>query len=186
MLKTRFVLAATLLLGPAALAASAGACTTGTAAALCQALCTCSPCTANDIADCEASSNAADKEAAQAGCADPFNAYVGCALDNVRCRNPGSVDTACFSQVTALIKCDNTVPILGTPCEASVTKMRVCLGSKPASGGAGACTGQQACTAQCVNAATCAEVVDIFSGGAPSGVGKPLQDCLSACLNPAG
>jgi hypothetical protein len=176
---------AALLLGPLALAALAGGCGPSQTATICDALCTCTPCTDNDRADCKDSADAAEQQS-QGACAAPFQAYLTCAEDNVRCRDPQSINTRCIAEITALIRCDPAVAIIGTPCATAPIKTAICLGNPPPTGGNQAtCAGQQACIAECTLAAPCNQVKDVFSS-LPSPTGQPLIDCFSACSQTSG
>ena len=176
---------AALLLGPVLLASVAGGCGPSQTATICDALCTCTPCTDNDRADCKDSADAAEQKALGA-CAAPFQVYLTCAEDNVRCRDPQAINTRCIAEITALIGCDPAVAIIGTPCATAPIKTAICLGTPPSMGGAqSTCAGQQACTAQCLIAAPCNQVKDVFSS-LPSGTGQPLLDCYSACSQTSG
>jgi hypothetical protein len=174
-----------LLLGPILFASVAGGCGPSTSAAICDALCTCTPCTDNDLADCKASADAVEQQS-QGACAAPFDAYLTCAHDNVRCRDPQALNTKCIDEITAVIRCDPTLAIIGTPCAAAPIKSAVCLGTTPSTGGGQTtCVGQQACVAQCTLAATCGQIKNVFSS-APSSEGQPLLDCFTACSKPQG
>jgi hypothetical protein len=176
---------ATLLSGALLLAALAGGCGPSTSATICEALCTCTPCTDNDVADCEDSADAAMQQS-QAACAAPFADYLTCAKDNVRCRDPQALNTKCMAEITAVIRCDPTLAIIGTPCAAAPIKTAVCLETTPPTGtNQTTCVGQQECIAKCTIAATCAQVKDVFSSN-PSPTGQPLLDCFSACSQPPG
>jgi hypothetical protein len=175
---------AALLLGPV-LAASLGGCGPSQTATICDALCTCTPCTDNDRADCEGSADAALAQS-QGACAAPFQAYLTCAEDNVRCHDPQALNTKCIAEITAIIRCDPTLPIIGTPCATAPIKTAVCLDQKPpTAGNQPLCVGQQACIAQCSIAAPCNQIKDVVSG-APSGAGQPLLDCFNACSQSSG
>src|SRR4051812_42568801 len=89
---------AALLLGPILLAATAGGCGPATSSTICDALCTCTPCTNNDRVDCETSASDAEQKS-QAACAAEFDAYVTCALDNVRCHDPAALNTKCQAEI---------------------------------------------------------------------------------------
>ncbi len=179
------ITSAALVLGLPLLASLAGGCGPSQTATICDALCTCTPCTENDRADCTGSADAAQQQA-QGACAAPFQAYLTCAEDNVRCHDPQAINTGCFSEITALIRCDPTLPIIGTPCASAPIKTAVCLDAKaPTGGNQTTCAGQQECTAQCTIAATCNQIKDVFSG-TPSGTGQPLLDCFSACSQSSG
>jgi len=167
------------------LASVVGGCGPSQTATICDALCTCTPCTDNDRADCKDSADAAEQKAPGA-CAAPFQAYLTCAEDNVSCRDPQAINTRCIAEITALIGCDPAVAIIGTPCATAPIKIAICLGTPPSMGGAQSiCAGQQACTAQCLIAAPCNQVKDVFSS-LPSGTGQPLLDCFSACSQTSG
>lgn len=179
------VTSAALLIGPLAVALLAGGCGPSQPATLCDALCTCTPCTDNDRADCEGSADAA-LEQSQGACAAPFQAYLTCAEDNVRCHDPQALNTRCIAEITAIVRCDPTLPIIGTPCASAPIKTAVCLDVKmPTGGNQSTCVGQQACVAQCTIAATCNQIKDVFSG-APTGTGQPLLDCFTACSQTPG
>jgi hypothetical protein len=176
---------AALVLGPVLLASLAGGCGPSTSAAICDALCTCTPCTDNDLADCKASADAAAQQS-QGTCATLYDTYLTCAHDNVRCHDPQALNTKCLDEITALIRCDPTLPIIGTPCAAAPIKIAVCLGTTASVGGVQTtCVGQQACTSKCTLAATCPQIKDVFSGSPPS-IGQPLLDCFNACSKPQG
>ena len=170
---------AALLLGPVLLVSLAGGCGPSTTAEICEALCTCTPCTDNDRADCEISADVAEQQSRRA-CADPFDAYLSCARENVRCHEPQALNTRCIAEITEVLRCDATLPIIGTPCEASAIKIAVCMDATPSSSNQKTCAGQQACNAQCTIKATCAEIKGVFAGG-QSPAGQPLLDCFSAC-----
>ena len=184
MAKLRFVLSSALLLGPLSLTALAGGCGDSPTSEICEALCTCTPCTDNDEADCIVSADTAEQRSRSA-CADPFDAYIACARDNVRCHDPQALNTRCIAEITALISCDATLPIIGTACEASAVKVAVCLGTTPNTSNQSKCAGQQACSAQCTLKAPCAQVKDIFTGQ-QTPTGQPLLDCLNACSQQQG
>lgn len=176
---------ATLLVGAALLATFAGGCGPSRSALICEALCTCTPCTDNDVADCESSADAAAQQA-RGTCDAAFSAYLTCAQDNVRCRDPQALNTKCMADITAVIRCDPTLAIIGTPCAAAPIKTSVCLETTPPTGtNQPICSGQQECIAQCTIAATCAQVKDVFTN-MPSPVGQPLLDCFVACSQSPG
>jgi hypothetical protein len=176
---------AALLLGPLVLGSVAGGCGPSQTASICDALCTCTPCTDNDRADCKDSADAAELKS-QGACAAPFQDYLTCAEDSVRCRDPQAINTKCIAEITALFGCDPTVSIIGTPCATAPIKTAICLGTPPPTGGnQSTCVGQQACVAQCTIAAPCNQVKDVFSQ-APSSTGQPLLDCFSACSQTSG
>jgi len=174
----------TLLLWASGIAAAAGGCGPSQASAICDALCTCTPCTDNDRVDCEDSAHAAETKA-RVACGAPFDAYFACAEDNIRCHDPSALNTRCEAEIIALIACDSTLPLIGTACEASQTKTQACLGKVGEITTQGRCSGVTACTAQCINAASCAAVKDVYSGPATS-AGQPLLDCFNACSTPKG
>lgn len=185
MAKLRFLLSSSaLLLGPLTLTLLAGGCNDSPTTEICEALCTCTPCTDNDRADCIVSADTAEQKSRDA-CADPFDAYITCARDNVRCHDPRALNTRCLPEITALLTCDATLPIIGTPCEASTVKVAVCLDTPPSTSGSSTCAGQQSCNAQCTLKAPCDQVKDVFTGQ-QSGVGQPLLDCLTACSQSSG
>jgi hypothetical protein len=175
---------AALLLGPLFLVSVAGGCGSTVTAEICDALCTCTPCTDNDRADCTISADAAEQKSRSA-CAAPFDAYLNCAAENVRCHEPQALNTRCIAEITELIRCDATLPIIGTACEASSIKVAVCLDTPASNGGQSTCTGRQACNAQCTIKASCPQIKDVFTG-AQTPVGQPLADCLSACSQQQG
>jgi hypothetical protein len=98
----------------------------------------------------------------------------------VRCHEPQALNTRCIAEITEVLRCDATLPIIGTACDASAIKVAVCLDTTPSSSSQKTCTGQQACNAQCTVKASCPQIKDVFTGG-QSSVGQPLIDCISAC-----
>lgn len=186
MSKLRLRLAsAALVLGPVLVGSLAGGCGPSQIETICDALCTCLPCTDNDRADCSDSAVAAQQEA-QSACAAQFAAYLTCAEDNVRCRDPQALNTACFSEITAMIRCDPTLTIIGTPCSSAAIKTAVCLDAKaPTGNNSSTCNGATACIAECTIAAPCNQIKDVFAN-MQSGTGQPLLDCFTACSTPPG
>lgn len=179
------LLSAALSLGAVLVCALAGGCGPSQVETICDALCTCTPCTENDLADCRDSAEAAQQQS-QSACAAPFAAYLTCAEDNVRCRDPQALNTRCFAEITAMIRCDPTLAIVGTPCSAAPIKTAVCLdATAPTSGNQSTCAGQQACVARCTIAAPCNQIKDVFSN-TPTGAGQPMLDCFTACSNAPG
>ena len=186
MSKLRLRLAsAAFLLGPILVGSLAGGCGPSQVETICDALCTCTPCTDNDLADCRSSAEAAQQKS-ESACSAQFAAYLTCAEDNVRCRDPQALNTKCLTEISAMILCDPGLTIIGTPCSAAPIKTAVCLGTPlPTGSGSSTCSGQQACAAQCTIAAPCNQIKDVFSP-MPSGTGQPMLDCFTACSNPSG
>lgn len=175
---------AVLLLGPLLLTAIAGGCGSTVTAEICDALCTCTPCTENDRADCKISADAAEVQSRNA-CASQFDAYLTCANENVRCHEPQALNTRCLAEITEVIRCDATLPIIGTACEASAIKAAVCMGTTPSNSNQASCIGVQACSAQCTLKATCPQVKAAYSGNSPPDA-QPLLDCFNACSQQSG
>ena len=174
-----------LVLGPVLVGSLAGGCGPSPIATICEALCTCTPCTDNDRADCSDSANAAQQQA-QRACAAPFAAYLTCAEDNVRCRDPQALNTKCIAEIAAMIRCDPALAVIGSPCSAAAIKTAVCLDAPTLTGNnPSTCSGPQACVAQCTIAAPCNQIKDVFSNP-PSGTGQPLLDCFTACSSASG
>ena len=183
-LRLRLVSAA-FLVGPIVIASLAGGCGPSQIETLCDALCACTPCTDNDLADCRSSAEAAQQQSRSA-CAAPFAAYLTCAEDNVRCRDPQALNTKCLAEVSAMILCDPTLAVIGTACSAASIKTAVCLETPlPTGSNQSTCAGSQACVAQCTIAAPCNQIKDVFSN-MPSGIGQPMLDCFTACANATG
>ncbi len=176
---------AAFLLGPILAGSLVGGCGPSQVETICDALCTCTPCTDVDRADCKDSAETAQHRS-EAACAAPFAAYLTCAEDNVRCRDPQALNSKCLAEIKAMIRCDPALAIIGTPCSAVAIKTAVCLDTPvPTGSNQSTCTGQQACIAQCTIAAPCDQIQDVFST-MPTGTGQPLLDCFTACSNPTG
>ena len=54
---------------------------------MCETLCDCVTCPEGYLADCKASVDEAEREAADAGCAEEFGAHAACWVDEFRCDN---------------------------------------------------------------------------------------------------
>ena len=178
------LLSAALSLGAVLVCALAGGCGPSQVETICDALCTCTPCTENDLADCRDSAEAAQQQS-QSACAAPFAAYLTCAEDNISCRDPEALNNKCIAEISAMIRCDSTLAIIGTPCAVAQIKTGLCLGQQFPQSENQTCLGQQACIARCTIAASCAQIKDSFSN-MPSGVDQPMLDCFTACSSSPG
>ena len=124
----------------------------GRAAELCDAMCECELCSDRKLEECEISTDTAIDEADAYDCADDFDAYLQCQLDEADCdeHNWRVEDDSCDSERDDYVECVSDASDLGvvgggTSCVCSCT----CEQGSTISycSGTGCCGGQ--CMAQC-------------------------------------
>ena len=91
------------------------------------------------------------------------------------------------SAVVALAGIFTTASCGGDECTKAADQLTACGvgGSMSVSGSpmAPACSGSISCNAKCINAATCDQLVDAFSGMPDPVKSKPFLDCTTKCAS---
>jgi hypothetical protein len=141
----------------------------------CRIVCTCSPCTDNDLDSCLDKAEKAQDDAVAKGCTEAFDTFVGCFEDNARCKGTSiiSIDDHCTRAASNLRLCADAGNPFASVCEEAQNKLVMCIPGQMA-GPTGDCTGQAACTSECVLAAPC----ETLTG---QKFDQTFNDCMNAC-----
>jgi len=153
-----------------ALAAASAGCRKSVVPA-CRTLCTCTPCTNNDLDACVEQARAEQRSAAAKGCAEAFDTFVDCFEDTFSCKNGGAIK--CGHAQAALQTCSGSGNPFADVCQRSADHVNACVpgANQPPTE---PCVGINACQAACIAAASCDELV----GKDPNG---PFNGCIGTC-----
>lgn len=140
----------------------------------CRLVCTCSPCTDNDLDTCLEEAEKAQDDAIEKGCAELFDTFVGCFEDNARCdgTSVASIDD-CSRAARNLRACAGAGNPFSSVCEEAQNKLASCTpGQMPSP--VSNCSGPSACSSECVIAAPC----EALTG---QKFDQTFNDCINRC-----
>lgn len=140
----------------------------------CRILCTCSPCTDDDLDGCLDKAEKAQDEAIAKGCGEVFDTFVSCFEDTARCKGTSSATTdACSRAERNLRTCADAGSPFADVCAEAQAKIANCTPNQmpvPSKD----CSGQTECTSVCVLAAPCAALTgQVFD--------QTFNNCVNAC-----